>query len=484
MRVLRRREREAASRAGPVTETIEAAVRELRESGVSRGRGAGAARPAADHARLHRPPDRGQAAHDAHQARPHRRGAARARPRVARRPRRSARRTRSLREELVSLWQTEETRAYRPDVMDEVRNGLYYFETTLYDLAPEVGGLARARGRRASTPAHGVRARLPALRQLDRRRPRRQPLRDRGRDRGGAARAPRARAAPAAARASSGCTATSAPPSGSASTRRSARACERDARARSRTRRGAPRSATAASPTARSCATSTGSSARRSRRARARGGPTTAPRPGAYARRGRAARRPAPAAGEPARAPRRSGWPRAGSATLVRQAEIFGFHLASLDLRQHAATATRARSRRCSAATGSPPATPAERGRARASCSTARDPGRPAVRPAPARLQPRDTNETLDLFRLVRRAHERVGPAAVESYVVSMTRGPSDLLAVLLMARDAGVADGLDVVPLFETVADLHAAPGDDASGSSRTRPTPATSPRAAARRR
>src|SRR4030042_1248984 len=40
-----------------------------------------------------------------------------------------------------------------------------------------------------------------------------------------------------------------------------------------------------------------------------------------------------------------------------------------------------------------------------------------------------------------------------------MTRGPSDLLAVLLLARDAGVSDGLDVVPLFETVADLHAAP-------------------------
>jgi phosphoenolpyruvate carboxylase len=40
-----------------------------------------------------------------------------------------------------------------------------------------------------------------------------------------------------------------------------------------------------------------------------------------------------------------------------------------------------------------------------------------------------------------------------------MTRGPSDLLAVLLMARDAGVSDRLDIVPLFETVADLHRAP-------------------------
>ena len=59
----------------------------------------------------------------------------------------------------------------------------------------------------------------------------------------------------------------------------------------------------------------------------------------------------------------------------------------------------------------------------------------------------------------MRRAHERVGPLAIESYVVSMTRGPSDLLAVLLMAKDAGVSDRLDIVPLFETVADLHRAP-------------------------
>jgi len=53
-----------------------------------------------------------------------------------------------------------------------------------------------------------------------------------------------------------------------------------------------------------------------------------------------------------------------------------------------------------------------------------------------------------------------VGPEAIQTYIASMTRGPSDLLAILLLARDAGVADGLDVVPLFETVEDLHGAAG------------------------
>jgi phosphoenolpyruvate carboxylase len=57
----------------------------------------------------------------------------------------------------------------------------------------------------------------------------------------------------------------------------------------------------------------------------------------------------------------------------------------------------------------------------------------------------------------VRRAHERVESAAVECYVVSMTRGPSDLFAVLLMVQDAGVADRLDIVFFFETVADFYA---------------------------
>src|SRR5262245_29060334 len=41
-----------------------------------------------------------------------------------------------VREEVVSLWQTEETRHQRHEVMDEGINGLYYFETTLFDLVP------------------------------------------------------------------------------------------------------------------------------------------------------------------------------------------------------------------------------------------------------------------------------------------------------------------------------------------------------------
>ena len=71
-----------------------------------------------------------------------------------------------------------------------------------------------------------------------------------------------------------------------------------------------------------------------------------------------------------------------------------------------------------------------------------------------------ETNEALAAFRVARRAHDRLGPAAVDAFIVSMTQGPSDVLAPLLLAQDARCADGLDIVPLFETVQDLHEAPG------------------------
>src|SRR5206468_5387651 len=49
-------------------------------------------------------------------------------------PEESARWLDFLREEIVSLWQTDEARSYRPGVLDEVRNGLYFLENTVFDL--------------------------------------------------------------------------------------------------------------------------------------------------------------------------------------------------------------------------------------------------------------------------------------------------------------------------------------------------------------
>ena len=77
------------------------------------------------------------------------------------------------------------------------------------------------------------------------------------------------------------------------------------------------------------------------------------------------------------------------------------------------------------------------------------------------------TQKTLDVFNVMRTIQDELGERAAPTYIISMTRKAEDLLNVLLLAREAGLVDlssdpptsRLDVVPLFETQADLAAAP-------------------------
>ena len=77
------------------------------------------------------------------------------------------------------------------------------------------------------------------------------------------------------------------------------------------------------------------------------------------------------------------------------------------------------------------------------------------------------THRVLDTMRTIATIQDESGPAAVSTYIISMARGPEDLLRVLLLAREAGLVDlaaeppvsRIDVVPLFETLDDLEHAP-------------------------
>jgi phosphoenolpyruvate carboxylase len=59
--------------------------------------------------------------------------------------------------------------------------------------------------------------------------------------------------------------------------------------------------------------------------------------------------------------------------------------------------------------------------------------------------------------------HRRFGRAALPNYIISMTKGVSDMLEVALMLQQAGLLDANDrpalhinIIPLFETIADLR----------------------------
>lgn len=75
---------------------------------------------------------------------------------------------------------------------------------------------------------------------------------------------------------------------------------------------------------------------------------------------------------------------------------------------------------------------------------------------------------TVAVFDAMRAIQQEFGEEAAPTYIISMTRSADDMLRVLLLARECGLANlahdppqsSLDVVPLFETGADLSNAPG------------------------
>lgn len=140
---------------------------------------------------------------------------------------------------------------------------------------------------------------------------------------------------------------------------------------------------------------------------------------------------------------------------LLRRAEIFGFHLASLDFRQHSGrhgqtiqeifSTHQIHSDYLSLA-------PTERSKL-----LSREIANP--RPLTAQLNfTEPTNEILSLFRTIHKAQKWYGEQSIDTYIISMTKDASNLLEVLLLAKDADLLGKIDIVPLFETIDDLLAS--------------------------
>ena len=136
---------------------------------------------------------------------------------------------------------------------------------------------------------------------------------------------------------------------------------------------------------------------------------------------------------------------------FVARVSTFGFHLAALDVRQHAEVHRAALSACISGLDWRDGATSTRRAALHAAIAGE------CVRPAASA-----SSSVLEVFDALAQSRARYGPAAIGVFIVSMSESADDVLAVLALARIAGAGSAplpLDVAPLFETVADLSAAP-------------------------
>jgi phosphoenolpyruvate carboxylase len=149
---------------------------------------------------------------------------------------------------------------------------------------------------------------------------------------------------------------------------------------------------------------------------------------------------------------------------LIRAVDCFGFHLATLDMRQNSDVHERV---------------VAELLKAAGACADYKALSEPqrvrllegeltTLRPLASPLA-RFSDETLSELAVLHAAAEasaRYGPKAIDTYVISKTTGVSDLLEVYVLLKEVGLYAPGDparspilVAPLFETIADLEAAP-------------------------
>jgi phosphoenolpyruvate carboxylase len=148
---------------------------------------------------------------------------------------------------------------------------------------------------------------------------------------------------------------------------------------------------------------------------------------------------------------------------LQRLVACVGFHLATLDFRDHAASTHHLVGQLLDRALGRPGwyAALDRPGRLRA-LSEELDSRRPLTA-SPDCLDPAG-RATWDGLIEIERALRDIGPDAVESYIVSMTNGADDVLAAVVAARECGLVEPagqeararIGFVPLFETVAGIR----------------------------
>jgi len=149
---------------------------------------------------------------------------------------------------------------------------------------------------------------------------------------------------------------------------------------------------------------------------------------------------------------------------MIRQVQLFGFHLATLDIRNHSKEHESALHEILKKAKiESDYESMTEADKVEILQKVLADP-----RSILLDIDEYDekTQEMINVFRTIKRVHKEFGKNAIKVYLVSMTNAPSDLLEVLVLAKAVGIyrlhEDGtvesdLNVAPLLETIGDLSA---------------------------
>jgi phosphoenolpyruvate carboxylase len=152
---------------------------------------------------------------------------------------------------------------------------------------------------------------------------------------------------------------------------------------------------------------------------------------------------------------------------LIRAVEVFGFHLATVDLRQSSDKHEEVVAELLATARIEPDYSALDENAKRALLLKQLNDARPLR--VPGADYSAHAQSELAIFETARLARERYGSAAIRHAIISHTETVSDLLEVLLLQKEVGLVRGLlgedavaelIVVPLFETIEDLrNAAP-------------------------
>ncbi len=149
---------------------------------------------------------------------------------------------------------------------------------------------------------------------------------------------------------------------------------------------------------------------------------------------------------------------------LIIAVRTFGFHLATLDLRQNADVHERVTADLLKGAgVHADYLALDEAGRVAVLAGELASP-RPLFSPFADYAE--ETLKEREILLAAAEALGRFGPAAIRTHIVSKTESASDLMEVYLLLKEAGLYDParpeacpIQAAPLFETIGDLHAAP-------------------------